>query len=330
MKEPKILILRLSSIGDIVLTSPVPRCLRKAYPNARIHYATKKGNRSILEHNPYIDRIHLLDQSVSELIAELRKEEFDYIIDLHHNLVTKRIKRALKATSSSFHKLNIEKFLLVAFKIPLQEHHIVPRYLATGSFLGIKDDGEGLDYYIAPAERVNPDSLPEAFRNGYIGISVGAQHATKCLPKTKMIELCSLIDAPIILMGGPEDSDLAEEVILSLPEKPIFNACGKYSLNQSASLVEQSKLMIAHDTGLMHIAAAFGKNILSVWGNTVPELGMTPYKAGSESRIFEIKQLKCRPCSKIGSASCPKKHFGCMQQQNCHAIAALANELFRR
>lgn len=328
MDQNKILIIRLSSIGDIVLTTPVPRCIRKALPHAQIHFATRKGNKSILMHNPYIDKLHLLDQSFSDFVEELKQEDFDYVIDLHHNLKTRKIKTALGKPSSSFHKLNIEKFLLVVFKRPMHGIHIVQRYLKTAKDLGVQDDGEGLDYFIDATEEVQITSLPKEFHNGYVGISVGAQHATKCLPLAKMIELCSLIQAPIVLMGGPEDKNTAMAVIEALPDATIWNACGNYKLNESVSLVRQSKLMIAHDTGLMHIAAALHKNILSVWGNTVPELGMTPYKAGSESRIFEVKQLSCRPCSKIGSASCPKKHFGCMQQQNCHAIAAYANKLF--
>lgn len=330
MNPNKILIIRLSSIGDIVLTTPVPRCLRKAHPHAQIHFATRKVNHSILMHNPYIDRVHLLGDSFKDFVEELRKENFDYIIDLQNNIKSGQIKRSLRKPCSSFHKMNIDKFLLVTLKRPMQEVHIVQRYLEACKILGVKDDGEGLDYFIDPSEEVPISSLPEPFQSGFVGISVGAQHSTKRLPLPKMIELCRLINAPIVLMGGPDDKETATAVIEALPNAAIWNACGNYKLNQSVSLVRQCKLMIAHDTGLMHIAAALHKNIISVWGNTVPELGMTPYKPGSESRIFEVKQLSCRPCSKIGSASCPKKHFGCMQQQNCHAIAAYANYLFNR
>lgn len=330
MNPNKILIIRLSSIGDIVLTTPVPRCLKKTFPNAKIHFATRKANNSILAHNPYIDRIHLLDNSFNSFLEDLKNENFDYVIDLQNNIKSGQIKRALGKTSFSFYKMNIDKFLLVTLKRPMQSVHIVERYLNACSALGVIHDEEGLDYFIDASEEVSISTLPPVFHSGYIGISVGAQHATKRLPLPKMIELCRLINAPIVLMGGPEDQATADQVMHALPEAPIWNACGNYKLNQSASLVRQAKLMIAHDTGLMHIAAAMHKNIISIWGNTVPELGMTPYKAGSESRIFEVKQLSCRPCSKIGSASCPKKHFGCMQQQNCHAIADYANELFNR
>lgn len=328
MSINKILIIRLSSIGDIVLTTPVPRCIKSALPNAQVHFATRKSNAGILIHNPHVDQVHILGDSFSAFMAELKAEDFDYIVDLHNSILSRRIRHALRKPYSGFRKLNIRKFLLVSFKIQMRGAHIVQRYIETAKKIGVQDDGKGLEYPIHPSEEVDLKTLPEAFQSGYVGLSVGAQHATKCLPLPKMIELCGLIQAPIVLLGGPEDKETASEVLRALPQATLWNACGNYTLNQSVSLVRQAKLMIAHDTGLMHIAAALHKNVLSVWGNTVPELGMTPYKAGSESKIFEVKQLSCRPCSKIGSARCPKKHFGCMQQQNCHAIAAYANKLF--
>jgi ADP-heptose:LPS heptosyltransferase len=107
-----------------------------------------------------------------------------------------------------------------------------------------------------------------------------------------------------------------------------MNAVGKYNINQSASLIRQSKLVITHDTGLMHIAAAFKKKILSVWGHTIPEFGMYPYLPDPDSRIFETRGLKCRPCTKIGKAECPKGHFRCINDIDNDAIASAANELY--
>ena len=121
---------------------------------------------------------------------------------------------------------------------------------------------------------------------------------------------------------------MGASIVQALPGKPILNACGAYSIHQSASLVEQSRALITHDTGLMHIGAAFGKKIITIWGNTVPEFGMYPYRADPESVNFEVEGLKCRPCSKIGHQKCPKKHFKCMLQQDLDGIAATALRLF--
>jgi heptosyltransferase-2 len=106
----KFLILRFSSIGDIVLTSPVVRCLKQQVENAEVHFATKKGFASVIEHNPFIDKKIYLEEDLNSFIGELKKEKYDYIIDLHNNLRTFLIKVKLGVKSFSFDKLNFEKW----------------------------------------------------------------------------------------------------------------------------------------------------------------------------------------------------------------------------
>jgi ADP-heptose:LPS heptosyltransferase len=113
----KFLLIRFSSIGDIVLTTPVIRCLKKQVPDAEIHFLVKDSFRSIVEHNPYIDKLHVLAHSWELMIEELKGEEYDYIIDLHHNVKTLRLKKELKKKSFSFYKLNIEKYVYTSLKI---------------------------------------------------------------------------------------------------------------------------------------------------------------------------------------------------------------------
>ncbi|WP_018341385.1 glycosyltransferase family 9 protein [Cytophaga aurantiaca] len=312
----KILILRFSSIGDIVLTTPVIRCLKKQLPNAEIHYATKNTFKSILENNPYVDKVHVLSTSTTELINELKLEKFDVVIDLHKNIRTLKIKWALKAKSYSFDKLNIQKWLFVNWKFKtMPDKHIVDRYLETMHTLGIKNDGGGLDYFIPKKDIIDLASLPDVYRSkGYVAIAIGAQHATKRLPETKLKELIKKISLPILLLGGKEDTPMGDILVSHFSaSKNILNTCGTYNLNQSASLVEQSNYLYTHDTGLMHIAAALKKRIISIWGNTVPEFGMYPYK--TEYVLWQVQDLSCRPCSKIGFNTCPKKHFKCMNEQ---------------
>lgn len=316
----KFLILRFSSIGDIVLTTPVVRCLKKKYPEAEIHYATKKTFHSILQHNPYLDRIHLLEDSADKLANELKRENFDYVIDLHHNQRTLWLKFLLGVSSASFDKINWGKWLMVNFKInQLPSLHIVDRYLSTCQALGVANDGEGLDYFISPGDEVDLKTLPEEFHNGYISWVIGAKQNTKKFPADKITRIISQLNYPLILMGGKEDYDEGEGIKYEVRNTKcaLMNACGKYSLNQSASLVNQSQLVLTNDTGLMHIAAAFKKPILSFWGNTIPEFGMLPYygKYVVRNRMLEVKHLECRPCSKLGYDACPKGHFNCMNQQ---------------
>jgi heptosyltransferase-2 len=323
----KCLIIRFSSIGDIVLTTPVVRCLKQQVPDVQVHYLTKKSFKGILDSNPYVDKLHLLGDDWDAMIEELRAEKFDYVIDLHHNLRTLRIKRALKKVPSfSFNKLNIQKWLLTALKINrMPKVHIVDRCMETVKSLGVVNDGQGLDYFIPAKDEVRAEDLPMSHHGGYIGVVIGAALNTKKLPVEKLKELCAQIQHPVVLLGGPEDKAEGDE-IAAVDNVKIYNACGKFNLNESASLVRNAKLIVSHDTGLMHIAAAFRKPIVSVWGNTVPAFGMTPYYGKYEvpNRLFEVNGLSCRPCSKIGYKKCPKGHFKCMMQQDIPAIANAA------
>jgi ADP-heptose:LPS heptosyltransferase len=308
----RILIIRFSSIGDIVLTTPVIRCLKQQLTSVEIHYLTKSIFKTVLENNPYIDKLHFLDSRLSDRIKELKNERFDCVIDLHHNLRTLIIKRKLGVKASSFDKLNWQKWLLVNLKVnKMPNVHIVERYLETVKFLGVCNDGKGLDYFLAKQYSLE-DLLPTTHQN-YVGLVIGAQHATKRLPNNKLKEICKNIQKPIVLLGGKEDIERGEDIANG--NNHVINGCGKFSLDQSAFLVKMAASIITHDTGLMHIAAAFNKPIVSIWGNTVPEFGMYPYQV-DKLTILEVKGLACRPCSKIGYQKCPKGHFKCMNDIN--------------
>ena len=259
----------------------------------------------------------------------LRKEGIDYVIDLHHNVRSARIKYGMKRIAFSVHKLNWLKWLYVSLKINrLPDRHMVDRNLDTiRSFIDEVDDG-GLDYFIPEKSEIDIHSLPEPFRKGYVGLSIWAQHETKKLPFESLVKLIEKLESPVVILGGPEDQERGERLFSSLPGKKILNGCGSYSIHQSASLVRQAKVLITHDTGLMHIGAAFHKKIISVWGNTVPRFGMYPYRADASSVQFEVVGLSCRPCSKIGYQKCPRKHFKCMLEQDLDGIATKARLLW--
>lgn len=308
----KILVIRLSSIGDIVLTSPVVRCLKNQLENVEIHFVAKQKYACILQANPNIKKIHVFDDNFHELFHELNSENFDYIIDLQRNFRSGRIKRRVKGKSFLVNKLNWRKMLLVRFKINLlPEKHIVDRYMETVSALGVKNDGMGLDYFIPEKEQFKKSDLPKTFQNGYIAFVIAGTYPTKKLPVEKINEICKLVNYPVILLGGKTEFEEGEKV-LSQSKGNVLNYAGKMSLNFSASLVRNANVVLTNDTGLMHIAAAFKKKILSFWGNTVPAFGMVPYESNPDSKLLEIDGLKCRPCSKLGYEKCPKKHFRCM------------------
>ena len=306
---PRFLILRFSSIGDIVLTTPVVRCLKNQVSGAEVHFLTKPQFAGILAGNPYLDNVLTLKPDLKETIQEIKQGEYDYLVDLHHNLRTWNIKRQLKNKSFSFNKLNFEKWLLVNFKIDkMPDTHIVDRYLATVSSFGVKDDGKGLDFFIPNDLNNISDILPDALREGYVCAVLGANHATKQIPFEKLTEILNTANKPVCLIGGKDVEKLATQLAECL-QVPFYNSVGNLSLQQSAAIIRDSRVVLTPDTGMMHIAAALNKNIISLWGNTVPELGMYPFRAGKQSAIFETKGLKCRPCSKLGYKECPKKTF---------------------
>jgi len=319
----KFLIIRFSSIGDIVLTTPVVRILKKTFPDSEIHFLTKKQFSFLLTSNPNVDKVISLDEDFSVTVQKLKEESYDHLIDLHNNLRTRRIKSALSVPNFTVDKLNIKKWLLVNLKINRMPHkHIVDRYLDTLSVFDVKNDNLGLDYFI-PKE----DEYRVSFSEPYVAFVIGATYYTKQIPVKIAVDLINKLNLPFVLLGGKDDIEKSKEIESKL-QVSVENLCGKINLNQSANVVKEAKLVVSSDTGLMHIAAAFNKPIVSVWGNTVPEFGMTPYLPNPDSKIIENKNLTCRPCSKIGYDKCPKKHFDCMMKIDTDKLSHYIKEVY--
>ncbi len=264
---------------------------------------------------------------VNEVLEALNAEAYDQVIDLHNNLRSGQVIRALKKPSSRFPKLNVEKWLMVNASINrMPDLHIVDRYFeAAKKLLKVNNDGKGLDFFI---DKKNVVNLSESFPNKksderYLAIVLGATYYTKRIPVHKCEELITGLNYPIILIGGPEEKEEGEKISEKFDH--VYNACGKFNLLQSASIIDQSELVISSDTGMMHIAAALKKRVIVLWGNTLPQFGMGPYK--TESFSYEVKDLRCRPCSKLGHHKCPKGHFKCMENQDIEGVIERANTL---
>ncbi|MEL6925346.1 MAG: glycosyltransferase family 9 protein [Bacteroidota bacterium] len=333
----KILILRFSSIGDIVLTTPVVRGLKQQL-KATVHYLTKVAYQPVLQANPYIDQLWSFRKEPDEVLPQLKAEQYDVVIDLHNNLRSLRLQLALRRPQRRFRKLNWQKWLMVRFKTNrLPDLHIVDRYFETVLSLGIQNDGKGLDYYYqlpdgsgaAYAAQVlkatSADALP-----AYLAIGVGAAHYTKRIPKEKLLAICHAATCPVVLLGGPEEKEtgawLAEHSAAH-----VVNTCGQTTLSETAALIEHARVVLSPDTGVMHMAAAFQRPLVVLWGNTIPDFGMYPYyKRGvNHWKAFEVKDLPCRPCSKIGFDQCPKGHFSCMQQHSVSAVMEVVGQLWQ-
>lgn len=322
-KLQHILVIRFSSIGDILLTSPVVRCIKQTYPDAQVHFLTKKSFAELVSYNPTIAEVHLWTDDNTDLIKTLKEISFDVVIDLHNNLRTTLLKSKLGVPAHKFPKLNVQKWLYVNFKVNrMPDVHIVDRYFEAVKPIGVINDGKPLDVIIPSSQQINPTDYFEG--KPYLAVAVGAQFATKRLPIEKLIAILKQVDYPIVLLGGPTDVAVGNQIETALNRSNLLNQCGKLSLLTSASVVAHAQVLLTHDTGLMHVASAFDTNIVSVWGNTTPALGMYPYRPTNKESyvIHEVENLSCRPCSKIGYNTCPKNHFNCMQLQDEKAIVS--------
>jgi ADP-heptose:LPS heptosyltransferase len=320
----KILVIRFSSMGDIIYTTPVVRCLKKQITGAEVHFLTKPAFKYIYDNNPYADKLLLLKPSLSDTIAEIKAEKYDYIIDLHNNLRTSIIKLRTGIKSSTYKKQPIRKWLSLKFKLKLVDPiHLVDRYLKAVKFLGVVNDGQPIDYYVKANHQL-ATLLPASHQDAYVAFIIGATHFTKRMPNQKIISICRQIDKPVVLLGGNDVKQNGDIIAAAIGNK-VYNACGITSLDESVYLVSQAKSIIGFDTGLTHIAEAFDKPIASVWGGTVPELlGVQPYMV-KDVLIADV-DISCRPCSKFGLEKCPLGHFKCMNDMPEHGIVEFVNK----
>ncbi len=311
----KILIIRLSSMGDIVLTTPVIRAVKSQVPGVEVHFLTNHSYEQVLACNPHIDKLHLYNkQEPRGVIEDLKAEKFDFIVDLQKNRRSRKIRRALRVPFSTFPKENFKKWICVYLHINfLPDKHLVDRYFESVVGLDVHNDRLGLELYIPEEEEYDEDDFPMVFEDGFVAVVLAGQHATKRIPASKVIEIGSMLHKPIMLLGGEDVYEVGEEIVSKLGDRA-YNGCGKFSLYHSCSILKQADGVITGDTGLMHIAAAFNKPTAVLWGNTIPEFGMYPYMPNNRYnfRNFEVCTLKCRPCSKLGFAKCPRKDFKCM------------------
>ena len=321
----KILLIRFSSIGDIVLTFPVVHAIRQAFPEATIHFASKKSFETVLLGAEGIHKFHFLSDSFSSLKSEIKSEEFDYIIDLHNNLRTRRLTLGIPAKIARFDKLNLRKWLFTQFKFNvLPNVHVVDRYLETLKVLGINSINQTRNQFRVPSSsNINIRERYPMLNDSFVAVAIGAQFKTKRVLKEKWLEIFRETDSQFLIVGGEMDREIGDWLVDNCPSKIIVNTCGELTILESASVVSQAKSLLTNDTGMMHIAACFDTQIISIWGNTTPDFGMSPYRPqGTKTdKIFQVDGLSCRPCSKIGHQECPKKHFRCMVDQDAKAIA---------
>lgn len=329
----KILVIQFSSISAIVLSSPVLRCIKKQLPETELHFLTSQ---SFLKDNlvtPYVSRFFYLDKNLQSINNALANEAYDYVIDLDKSLRSFKIKKKLQIKSYSLRALTVEKFLLTRFNINIMPGiHYTQRCINTLAGLDVKDDGLGLDYFIPAEDIVLESDLPHSHLFGFIVLVIGASKYTQKLPVHKLKELCKKIEYPIILVGGLEDK-MEGEQIAAVDNIKVYNACGKFNLNECADIIRQSKLVIAPDSALQYISCAFNKPLLAIWGATSPALDVGPYYGKifmemQQEPVYENIYFNpgCQPCSIDGTNTCPMEYFHCMEKLDINLIVQKVNK----
>jgi ADP-heptose:LPS heptosyltransferase len=329
----RLLFIRFSSIGDIVLTTPAMRCAKQQIPGVSIHFLTKTSMKAVTMGNPYIDQFHYFDKDLQATIQDLKQYQFDYIIDLHKNFRSYRIQKALGVPVLAYNKLSVQKFFLTKLHLNwMPNRHISDRSVDALASLGVVNDGKGLDYFIPESTALKTIALPVSFQSGYIALVIGASYASKKLPVSELQQLCHKIPYPIVLVGGKDDQAEGEAVAAVNPIK-IHNACGQFNLHESALLVKNARTVISHDTGFLYIACAFHKKTVAIWGATSPRLQVEPYYPTSmnDEMYYNaiVPNLSCQPCSNYGTKQCPQGHFACMKKQDLQRIADKAIGYFK-
>jgi heptosyltransferase-2 len=320
----KVLIIRLSSIGDILLSTPFVRQVRQKFPEAQIDFVIKDVYKDLIKHNPHIDNIYTIkledrNSDLSEMKQVLEKQSYHVVFDLHNNIRSNYLKRNINAgTTRSIRKDKLKQSLLVWFKINKYDKEIsIPeRYLSVARDFGVVDDRKGLELFWDNAiiELAEKKAISNGFdlNSSFFALAPGAGFFTKRWPIKKFEQLIEIIrereNASIVIFGGAEDKKIGSELTKM---KNVIDFCGKLSLLESAYLISKGKVIISNDSGLMHMATAVQTPVLAIFGSTVRELGFFPYR--SKSRITENSEISCRPCSHIGRHKCPKNHFKCME-----------------
>ncbi len=329
MKERKrMLIIRFSSIGDVILTTPVIRCAYKA--GYTVDFVVKPCYSELLLDNPYIHRLWYYTPSRQIDLLNNFYRRYDAIVDLQNNFRSRRLTYRLHAPVRRLRKLNLRKWVLTNFKINLMPSgdHIVKRYLEVARPFGVEDDGLGLDIFL-DSEKGFWQKMRHQLPKQYITLAIGSAHRTKSIPVELGSAILSKLQLPTVIVGAVKDWKDAQLMIESSGKRDVLNMCGKCSIRQSAVLIAQSKLLITPDTGMMHIATALKKPVLVIWGSTVPALGMGPYYGNTlvPHAHFEVHGLSCRPCSKLGYPRCPNGSFQCMLGHNPSAITQRAHQI---
>ncbi len=311
----KILIIRLSSIGDVIMTTPIIRCIKKS-TKAQLFFLTNLVNHPVLSSNPFIDKIF-----APEDISTHDINSMSLIIDLHNHKKSRAYYRHTKINYLRTDKMPIRKWLMLLFKINLLDaSHVIDRHFDCIKNISTYDDGIGMDIYYT-----NPYNSLVINREPDIIINVGGSKMTKRIPKSLVQQISLQTKRSITLIGG---EDVLSEYG-NLTGENMTNLVGTLSLQESFYLLNKCNILITGDSAMMHAAAAMNKDQIIIWGSTSREFGFSPYYGFKhKNRAKSIEQsLPCRPCSKYGRDVCPKGHLNCLVNISAKEVLLTMNSL---
>jgi len=318
MYPTKILVVRLSSMGDVILATPLIRSLRDTYPDAQIHLAIKKQFAPLVKHNPHINKVIEVDtKNITVTQQQVRTEKYDWVIDIQKtsrgNQITSASHAPLKTT---YNKQKIKRWMLIYLKRNTYKN-IQPawkKYYEAVSKYNIEPDNSGTEVFFTQKElETVHQKLSNYTNDSIITLCPMASFKNKMWTQEGFVELGKQLqqkhNTTIVVLGGPGEEEYCNHVAKNIGGKAISLA-GKLSLLESAALLQLSKLAVTNDSGLMHLAQSQKTPVVSIFGPTVKEFGFFPLP--NKSTVIET-QLNCRPCTKMGKDTCPKGHHKCMK-----------------
>lgn len=319
----RILIIRLSSIGDIILVTPILKALKKKYPEAKIDFLTLENFKDSIEGSKYIDNLILFNKKKNDGILNmysfakvLNKNSYDYVFDLHCKFRSIFISMFLTGKLFKYKKRAFYKSLLVKMRIIKYnvDDTIIKNYFKPFEILGLKYEKEDLDFYFSETDMKKID---KNFWESVV-FAPGASKETKkwCYEEFGLLAklLFNKYNKKIILIGGQEDVERCEK-INELSGMSCINLAGKLSLKESGALLSKSKFLVTNDSGPFHISRGVGCKNFVIFGPTDPNM----FELEERDTLIYLKE-PCSPCSLHGDKKCPKEHFNCMKKLKAEKV----------
>jgi heptosyltransferase-2 len=326
-----VLVVRFSSIGDILLTTPLLRALAGRHPDAKLVFVTKRSMTPLVEAHPALSEVVALEphEPLVHLAERLRALRPTHGLDLHGNFRSRMLRLLVRSRWTGYRKRKLARSALISAKVDMYGAPVpvAERYFEAARQLDVRPDGGPAEFFPSAAaqERVAGWLAEKRIAGaGLVALAPGAAHATKRWPIAHWIALAHRLRAvghPLVVVGGPDDRGLALQLAAGGAAE---SAAGEFSLQETGALLAQSGVVVSGDTGLMHMATAVGTPVVALFGPTVEQFGFFPYRARA---LVLQRELPCRPCSSTGTPTCPLGHHRCLADLPPQEVATAVERL---